>query len=285
MKIRNYTKTSVFLLLLLLAAGGAMGQDYEKILKSDSTSWITCHLELEFKTEGLAYVNNKDSLLYYNDYGSADYYCVGRLREENGKLWITYSEHPSEEVLLVDMDLEVGDEFPVTPYHVAHVVEINYEDSRKVIVFDFVSPFWGGEPLKFIEGVGRNFMVFEWYDNIDWNYQSCKFDGDEQVYSTANPLFEDCVFVSTSIDELTKEKDIIEVYPNPAQNEIRICFADSQETPMEICLLNLCGTVIKTIPATSGTAILHVDDLCSGVYGYTIRCGGNAKNGKIVIAK
>ena len=106
MKIRNYTKTSVFLLLLLLAAGGAMGQDYEKILKSDSTSWITCHLELEFKTEGLAYVNNKDSLLYYNDYGSADYYCVGRLREENGKLWITYSEHPSEEVLLVDMDLE-----------------------------------------------------------------------------------------------------------------------------------------------------------------------------------
>lgn len=263
----NNLKSKALLLLLLMAAGVVKGQDYEKILKSDSTSWITCHLELEFKTEGHAYVNNRDSLLYYDAFGgSADYNCVGRLKEENGKLWITYTQHPFEEVLLLDMDLEVGDEFFVTPYHMAHVVEISYENGRKVIVFDFVSPFWGSEPLKFIEGVGRNYMVFEWYDDIDRNYQCCKYDGDELAYSTANPLFDGCRINNTSIEEPSKENGAVEIYPNPAHNEISICFADNQESHREISILNLLGMVMKTFPTTSSTTTMPIEDLRSGIY-------------------
>ncbi len=282
---RHYTSRSkvLFLFLLLAVAGAAEAQNYETILKTDSTSWITCHLELETKEEGHAFVNKRDSLLYYAPYGNTDYYCVGRLREDAGRLWITYSEHPSEEILLMDMNLEEGDEFLVTPYRVAHVVETSYENGRKTIVFDFVSPFWGGEPLKFIEGVGRNYMLFEWYGNIDRDYQSCKYDGDELVYSTANLLFEGCRYDNTSIDDSSKEDGIMKVYPNPAHNEVRVCFADSQDLPQEISILNPWGIIMKTIPVTSGTAILSVEDLCSGVYVIKTVCQNRVLKEKLVI--
>ncbi len=283
MKKRYTSRSKVLLLFLLLAAGATKAQNYETILKTDSTSWITCHLELEFRTEGHAYVNNRDSLLYYDATGDTDYYCVGRLREDAGRLWITYSEHPSEEILLMDMNLEEGDEFLVTPYRVAHVVETSYENGRKVIAFDFVSPFWGGEPLKFIEGVGRNYMLFEWYDNIDGDYQSCKYDGDELVYSTANPLFDGCRYDNTSIDEPSREDGIMKVYPNPAHNEVRVCFADSQDLPQEISVLNPWGMIMKTIPVTSGRSILFVEDLCSGVYVIKAVCRNRVLTEKIVI--
>ena len=263
-------KNKVLFLLLLAVAGLAKGQNYDAIIKSDSTSWITCHLELETKEEGHAFVNKRDSLLYYAPYGYTDYYCVGRMREDNGRLWITYSEHPSEETLLVDMNLEEGDEFLVTGYHVAHVVETSYENGRKVIVFDFVSPFWGGESLKFIEGVGSNYMGFEWYGDIDRSYQSCKYDGDELVYSTANPLFDGCRIDNTSIEELSNEDETVEVYPNPASDEVSIRFSCLQETPIEIIVLDLFGKVVKSIPVMSNVASLTVSDLRKGVYGIKV---------------
>ena len=272
MKTLHKLKQKALLLLLLMAAGAVKGQDYEKILKSDSTSWITCHLELETKEEGHAFVNKRDSLLYYAQYGYPDYYyyCVGRMREDDGRLWITYSEHPSEEILLMDMNLEEGEDFLVTPYHVARVVETSYENGRKVIVFDYISPDWGGEPLKFIEGVGRNYMVFGWYGNIDWDYQSCKYDGDELVYSTANPLFDGCRIDNTSIEELSNEDETVEVYPNPASDEVSIRFSCLQETPIEIIVLDLFGKVVKSIPVMSNVASLTVSDLRKGVYGIKV---------------
>ena len=272
--MKNYNlKAKALLLLLLMAAGAVKGQDYEKILKSDSTSWITYHLELETKEEGYAFVNKRDSLLYYDPYGYGYpdyYYCVGRMREDDGRLWITYSEHPSEEILLMDMNLEEGEDFLVTPYHVARVVETSYENGRKVIVFDFVSPFWGGEPLKFIEGVGRNYMDFEWYGDIDRSYQSCKYDGDELVYSTANPLFDGCRIDNTSIEELSNEDETVEVYPNPASDEVSIRFSCLQETPIEIIVLDLFGKVVKSIPVMSNVASLTVSDLRKGIYGIKV---------------
>lgn len=270
MKTLHKLKQKALLLLLLLAAGAAKGQGYENVLKTDSTSWVTCHLELEDKDEGHAYVNKRDSLLYYAPYGYTNYYCVGRMREDDGRLWITYSEHPSEEILLMDMNLEEGEDFLVTPYRVARVVETSYENGRKTILFDFVSPYWGNEPLKFIEGVGRNYMVFEWYGDIDRNYQSCKYDGDELVYSTANPLFDGCRIDNTSIEELSNEDETVEVYPNPASDEVSIRFSCLQETPIEIIVLDLFGKVVKSIPVMSNVASLTVSDLRKGVYGIKV---------------
>lgn len=256
----------IAMLFFALISLQARAQNYNAILKSDSTSWITYRLELETREEGHAFVNKKDSLLYYAPYGHTDYYCVGRMREADGRLWIAFNGSLSEETLLVDMNLEEGDEFLVTGYHVAHVVETSRKNGRKVIVFDYISPYWGGEPLKFIEGVGRNYPIFEWYADIDRNYHSCKFDGDELVYSTNNLLFEDCKYNFASVGELSDENKVMKIFPNPARDEVYVHFASIQEIPFEIIVLDFFGKVVKTIPVTGYSIILPVDDLSSGIY-------------------
>lgn len=261
----------------------AQAQEYEKVLKTDSTSWTTSHLELEFIAEGHAYVNTRDSLLYYDPYGGTNYYCVGRMREENGRLWITYNEHLSEEILVVDMNLDVGDEFLITPHQVARVEEVIYVNGRKVIVFDFVSSSWGGEPLKFVEGVGRNYMVFEWGGDVARNYQSCKYDGDELVYSTTNPLYDGCRLINTSMGEQLYKSKTVEIYPNPAHHEVYISFPNSQIFPCEISILNLYGKVEKTNSVTSGTITIPIGDLCSGIYVIKLVHGNQVLTEKIVI--
>ena len=237
----------------------ARAQNYDAIIKSDSTSWIMYHLELETREEGHAFVNKRDSLLYYAPYGYTDYYCVGRMREEDGRLWIAFDGSFSEETLLVDMNLEVGDEFLVTGYHVAHVVETSHENGRKVIVFDYISPYWGGEPLKFIEGVGRNYPIFEWYDDIDRNYQSCKYDGDELVYSTNNPLFEDCKYDNVSVGELSDENKVMKIFPNPARDRVEI---EGVEVSA-VKVYNALGQLVKTVRDTNE---ISVAGLAEGVY-------------------
>lgn len=244
--------------------------EYEKVLKNDSTSWTTGHLELEFIAEGFAYINVRDSLLYYDAYGSGYYYCVGRMREEDGKLWITYTEHPTEEILLMDMGLEVGDAFLVAPYHVSHVVEISHENGRKVIVFDFVSPSWGVEPLKFIEGVGRNYMDFEWGGDIDRSYQSCKFDDGELVYSTANPLYQDCRLINTSVEELFFENVDVE----PAQVTVRtmcdgfVCinFSEALMGVKQIMVFDLMGRAMFFTETINNMLDIDFSEMPSGVY-------------------
>ena len=117
------------MLIFALFCLQARAQNYDAIIKSDSTSWIMYHLELETREEGHAFVNKRDSLLYYAPYGYTDNYCVGRMREEDGRLWIAFDGSLQEETLLVDMNLEVGDEFLVTGYHVAHVMRMAAKSS------------------------------------------------------------------------------------------------------------------------------------------------------------
>ena len=113
--------------------------------------------------------------------------------------------------------------------------------------------------MKFIEGVGRNYTIFEWYDDIDKNYQSCKYDGDELVYSTNNPLFEDCKYDNASVGELSDENKVMKIYPNPASEMIHIEGIEA----VEIQVYNALGQVVKTV---LGTNEIDLSGLVEGVY-------------------
>ena len=138
-------------------------------------------------------------------------------------------------------------------------METSHENGRKVIVFDYISPYWGGEPLKFIEGVGRNYPIFEWYDDIDRNYQSCKYDGDELVYSTNNPLFEDCKYDNVSVGELSDENKVMKIFPNPARDRVEI---EGVEVSA-VKVYNVLGQLVKTVRDTNE---ISVAGLAEGVY-------------------
>ena len=279
---------TIFLMILSLTA---CAQSYEPVLKSDSTSWISYHRELEFTLKDLAYVRtiNDASFLYFA-YG-IDYWfnptLVGTLREDDGRLWITYTNDPDNEILLVDMSLEVGDVFVFDEYNsiTGTVVEVRHENGRKVIVFDRLSYNWYQEPIMFIEGFGRNIMPWEQYADWDNNYQSCKYDGHELAYSTPNEHFVDCEIISEAADEYYENLQDFDIYPNPVKNDLVVSAKNNSDKPYDVLIFNMDGIVCKAAFGMERTTILPLNELNDGVYLVVIKSDNKEWHTIISIAK
>lgn len=264
-------KLILFLLLAMAGMGNTRAQvaQYESVLKADSTSWISYHRELEFTMKDLAYVKNANGtncLVFVFGYGYGTYIgessLVGTLREEDGRLWITYTEDPDNEFLLMDMNLEVGDEFVFSAYYTGTVVEVRYEDGRKIIVFDRPSYNWYQEPIMFIEGVGRNIMTFDRYGDWDRNYQPCKYDGSEWAYSTPNHHFTDCEIETVSVDENGEDAGRVEIHPNPTDGQVDISGTDLKSAEV----YNAIGQHVASAQADGGRLTVDLSGEPAGVY-------------------
>lgn len=258
--------------VLFAAAGMLKAQNYEKVLKTDSTSWISYHRELESSIKDLAFVKsiNDTNYLYFAfgiDY-SYDPSFVGTLREDDGRLWITYADNPDNEYLLMDMNLEVGDEFVFDEENniTGTVMEVLHENGRKIIVFDRVSYRWFQEPCMFIEGVGRNIMGFQHYDDYDRSYQSCKYENQELVYSTENTHFIDCEMITDGLSDNVDEVNRIEIYPNPVQTSTNVTINTDLDELYCISFYNNNGVLVKTKTTKSKINNIPIDDLNSGMY-------------------
>ncbi len=261
---------TIFAILFGMACGNLQAQTYENVLKADSTSWISWHRELEYTMKDLAYVKNVNGINYlyfafaFDDPGFFYPNLVGTLRESDGQLWITYTNDPGNEYLIMDMNLEVGDEFVFDSFnYTGTVVETRYENGRKIIVFDRPSYNWYREPIMFIEGVGRNIMSWEQYGDWDYSYQSCKYDSQELVYSTQNTHFRDCEIITDYTDEHLVGNQDIEVYPNPAQNTVSITFSDGIDC-QSVEIYALDGRMLKS--QISNLETVDVSKLNAGIY-------------------
>ena len=270
-------KTVLLLLLLTIVFGNLQAQTYENVLKADSTSWISWHRELEYTMKDLAYVKNVNGINYlyfafaFDDPGFFYPNLVGTLRESDGQLWITYTNDSGNEYLIMDMNLEVGDEFVFDSFnYTGTVVETRYENGRKIIVFDRPSYNWYREPIMFIEGVGRNIMSWEQYGDWDYSYQSCKYDSQELVYSTQNTHFRDCEIITDYTDEHFGGNQGIEVYPNPAQNTVSITFSDGIDC-QSVEIYAIDGRLLKS--QSSNCETVNISSLESGVYVMKVRSG------------
>ena len=278
-------KMVVLFSVLFAAAGMLKAQNYEKVLKTDSTSWISYHRELESSIKDLAFVKsiNDTNYLYFAfgiDY-SYDPSFVGTLREDDGRLWITYADNPDNEYLLMDMNLEVGDEFVFDEENniTGTVVEVVYENGRKIVVFDRVSYRWFQEPCMFIEGVGRNIMGFQQFDDYDRSYQSCKYDDQEIAYSTTNTHFMECEFVTDVVNENAKDVNQIEIYPNPANGKVIIEGIEAAE----VQIYNAIGQCMASVTGKGEPLTIDISNLPAGVYFVNITDGAGRKCVKKVV--
>lgn len=278
-------KIVVLFSVLFAAAGMLKAQNYEKVLKTDSTSWISYHRELESSIKDLAFVKsiNDTNYLYFAfgiDY-SYDPSFVGTLREDDGRLWITYADNPDNEYLLMDMNLEVGDEFVFDEENniTGTVMEVLHENGRKIIVFDRVSYRWFQEPCMFIEGVGRNIMGFQQFDDYDRSYQSCKYDDQEIAYSTTNTHFMECEFVTDVVNENAEDVNQIEIYPNPANGKVIIEGIEAAE----VQIYNAIGQCMASVTGKGEPLTIDISNLPAGVYFVNITDGAGRKCVKKVV--
>ena len=78
----------------------------------------------------------------------------------------------------------------------------------------------------------------------------------------------------------------IVVYPNPANNELKVYLVveDSQEAV--IFIYNLMGELVNAKNLVNGVNSMNTTELANGTYLYTIKINeGNVKNGKLLIMK
>jgi hypothetical protein len=79
----------------------------------------------------------------------------------------------------------------------------------------------------------------------------------------------------------------INVYPNPASNQLNVVFNMTQNADVTVSLTNMIGQTVSTKSMTNvnnGTVNFTTSSLANGVYIYTISANGERTTGQVVIA-
>jgi hypothetical protein len=269
--------------ITLLIALCSYGQPYEPVISTDSTSWDIAWKELFGNVMGSLYsVSNKDSI--YNDlyflgfYSNAEY--VGKIREDvnTGKIWYTPPDY-TDEYLIMDLSLTVGDTFDLPVYNTTipiEVVDIYYINQRKCIEFDYQTEW--DEPLRFIEGVGRNIaMCSFWFG--EFTYVACKYNAGELAYVNSNPNFIGCELDPTGIN--TVHSNAVQVYPNPAGERLFVACDGLECHEMTVSIFNVNGMeVYRNIVNANET--IDLTTFNKGLYLIQIFYNNHFKNIKLI---
>lgn len=95
-----------------------------------------------------------------------------------------------------------------------------------------------------------------------------------KIPSVTNPGFE----------EFVAKEDVINVYPNPAQDYFSISIDDEVRTNVTVSITNITGQVVKTVDAgISQLVSIPTSDLEAGVYLYNVSYNNVVKSGRVVV--
>ncbi len=195
--------------------------------------------------------------------------CIQNLliRESDGKVYTRTLGNTSEERMIYDFNLSVGDTF------VSYVPFVS-----KYVVYSIDTVSINGNLLKrlylrnesiedeWIEGVGSiNYPLIAPFNYITMSTSAkllCLKQNNETVF--INPDYNTCYlyFGLNSID-----KTSVEIYPTLAKDEINII--SNNNVPLDICFVNLSGKILKKIRLHSNEKI-DISSLSSGVYNVII---------------
>lgn len=78
----------------------------------------------------------------------------------------------------------------------------------------------------------------------------------------------------------------VNVYPNPANNEVKINYTASANSTVNVALINMLGQVVaqSTQTGARGTATFNTSALPSGIYSYNVLVDGNRTTGRVTVA-
>ncbi|MCH8533986.1 MAG: T9SS type A sorting domain-containing protein [Flavobacteriaceae bacterium] len=290
---------------------------YESIFGESTTKMQTLFIDfmpVEFATGTDGYFSNSTvsiegkefhDFVWYNTWITGEWEeltSMYYLREEidEGKVWMvgpqpdgSAPENLEDEVLVVDMSLELGDEFEyyLSPHDndgistIVNVIDVYYENDKKHIVFDrnFDPSFgqdlqdWETLNLMFIEGFGSTFGYSIWGN---YTMASCvEKDGIiyENPYQPLADLCETETFSSPN-EEFTNTS----LYPNPASTTFQINYPQEIGTS-DLKIYDLQGKLMHH-EANYQQQEINVQDLASGIYFVELR-GENGQQWKKKLIK
>jgi len=232
------------------ALGGAFCEDIQVDILGDTLiSSTTYHILRESRVTKNFDAGCVDSTSRFNQR------IIGYFRNDipNKKVWIRLP-NASEETLLYDFDLKVGDTLPNTLFHkagldsslgiVVNVDTVNYGGiDRKRFLIDGFNPI----DIYLIEGIGNTKgFTDDFYPYGIGSGRSllCLRENDVTVYPDASTS---CNFI-VDIDDISSFKEAKRIYPNPTHDIIRI---SNIKGVKEIELMDIQGKLIQLLDVKS----------------------------------
>lgn len=149
-------------------------------------------------------------------------------------------------------------------------------DYRKKIILNYLE--WGGTEI-WIEGIGSTLGVLEsGRANYlgGWTWLNCMSQNNELVYM--NPNINSCYLISTGVEEINNS--LIEIYPNPALDKIKI--KNTENIKIEsISILDLKGG--KIMEFGNKQTELDISGISCGIYILNLTLKNGEINKKLVI--
>lgn len=211
-----------------------------------------------------------DNISYKKVYLSEDeiptnWEFYGGMREdENQKVWFYPTIGMIEEQLIYDFSVNVGDTIYFNYESVMVVDSIAYHEiagiERKHIYFSYV--YFSFIEELWIEGIGSNYGILSSGSGSyvgGWTWFLCMSENGQLIYM--NPNYSSCYLISTGIQE--NDNSIIQVYPNPVQDKIKINY--SENTIIEsMSIIDLKGQ--KIIEFEINKTELDLSGISKGLY-------------------
>ena len=231
-----------------------------------------------FKTMSLSFGKDHNLFTYYNgqpnDFGYSSLYRDVWITDGdgtqlsdykmswnvNGTATVRHKRNPvvtpgvphHYDSLLYDFRLKVGDEFELpAEFGKAYVEQVDsillqdgYSRKRIVLRHEKQEDHEAYGLLTWIEGIGaENGLLYF----LDWRNKTktslnCYYDRDKKRYGEAP----DCGSVFTAVQETESRKSWLEVYPNPAENEIEVLIHDEKGDIEKIEILDYSGKLMTS---------------------------------------
>jgi hypothetical protein len=157
------------------------------------------------------------------------------------------------------------------PIEIIAITETNPTgDEYLIIEPSFELPYTINEGEEFVFNIGAAVVVGRSVVETTVKVES---DGGEVVFN---------VTVDGELLKVTELSSTAKIYPNPANDQVRIESANDIESVM---VYNMMGALVETIPANSKTVNVSLTDYSNGVYFFNIRqSDGTVSNQRVVVS-
>ena len=269
----------VFLFFFILVFNQTSGQEYQKIIEPNSTTWYLAHQQLAGYFIDTIFAGNQTDdwidLWYCGIFVNNEVTYAGKVKssENNDSVWYIAPE-TTEEILIYNLNLIKGDTFEYT----GSVVDTVFiKNNRKHIEFN-EDTGWG-EKVQFIESVGPNHsLIYAWDLGIGNPFVVCQFEAEQKTYSTENSQFKDCELLT---DNFSQNKFTeIKIFPIPFKNELNIYFQEHKLN--HVYILNLSGQIIFQQEYMIARNTINTSGFGRGIYFLKISAGHHYKTYKIL---
>ena len=231
-------------------------------------------------------IEETESLLYDFSLNLGDTIEVANFDEADIAGYIQYVKYVRvESIGIYKFD---GSHSYVTLYDTDSIFCLNNGEQRKRILLNGIH-----ESLQqsWIEGIGSSDgpFVHAHFSGLEYMPKRllCYNENDECLYKQSSFDYDeddDC-FTNYYPDNVVEnnENDIM-IYPNPATTNVEVSYTLPEGmTSATLVMTNTLGVNVKTAHLDGDNkTTLSLEELPSGIYFYTIRCGENVKTGKLI---